>query len=218
MLFRSAGVGLEDKLSAGGFDDPGTESARELALERSTFGNRSIDAIVIFSSDDEEASAPEFRAEVERTVATIPQDSVVSVLTWYDVQDPAMVSKDGHATAVYVSLAGDSQNDFIDSFDEMRPAVEKSSLHTELAGPYAVYTDVNEETKSDLLRAELVSMPIVLVLSLIIFRSVVAALMPLLVGLVAVLGARATIAGLKDRKSTRLNSSHTDISRMPSSA
>ncbi|WGY02445.1 MMPL family transporter [Nocardioides sp. QY071] len=195
-LAAVAGVGLEDKLSAGGFDDPGTESARELALERSTFGNRSIDAIVIFSSDEEEAADPSFQAEVQRTVAAIPQDSVVSVLTWYDVQDPAMVSKDGHATAVYVSLAGDSQNDFIDSFDEMRPAVEKSSLHTELAGPYAVYTDVNEETKSDLLRAELVSMPIVLILSLIIFRSVVAALMPLLVGLVAVLGARATIAGL----------------------
>lgn len=197
-LAAIAGVGLEDKLSAGGFDDPGTESARELALERETFGNRSIDAIVIFSSDDEEAASPAFQAEVQRTVAAIPQDSVVSVLTWYDVQDPAMVSKDGHATAVYVSLAGASQNDFIDSFDELRPAVERSALDTELAGPYAVYTDVNEETKSDLLRAELVSMPIVLILSLIIFRSVVAALMPLLVGLVAVLGARATIAGLNE--------------------
>ncbi|GAA1517625.1 MMPL family transporter [Nocardioides humi] len=191
-----AGVGLEDSLSAGGFDDPGTESARELALERETFGNRSIDAIVIFSSDDEEAADPAFQQEVERTVAAIPGDSVVSVLTWYDVQDPAMVSRDGHATAVYVSLAGDSQNDFIDSFDAMRPAVEESSLDTELAGAYAVYTDVNEETKSDLLRAEIVSMPIVLILSLIIFRSVVAALMPVLVGLVAVLGARAAIAGL----------------------
>ncbi|WP_436697618.1 MMPL family transporter [Nocardioides sp. BYT-33-1] len=193
-----AGIGLEDKLSAGGFEDPGTESARELALERETFGNRSIDAVVIFSSDDEEAAAPAFREEVERTLAAIPEDSVVAVQTWYDVQDPAMVSKDGHATAVYVSLAGESQNDFIDSFDRMRPEVEDSALETAFAGPYAVYTDVNEETKSDLLRAEIVSMPIVLILSLIIFRSVVAALMPVLVGLVAVLGARATIAGLNE--------------------
>jgi uncharacterized membrane protein YdfJ with MMPL/SSD domain len=197
-LAAVAGIGLEDRLSAGGFDDPGTESSRELALERKTFGNRSIDAVVIFSSDDEEASAPAFRAEVERTLAAIPADSVVSILTWYEAQDPAMVSKDGHATAVYVSLVGESQNDFIDSFDAMRPEVEESSLDTAFAGPYAVYTDVNEETKSDLLRAEVVSMPIVLILSLIIFRSVVAALMPVLVGLVAVLGARATIAGLNE--------------------
>jgi len=197
-LAAVAGIGLEDELSAGGFEDPGTESARELALEREHFGNRSIDAIVLFSSDDAAVSDPAFRDEVRRTVAAIPEDSVVSVLTWYDAQDPAMVSEDGHATAVYVSLAGESQNDFIDSFDRMRPAIAESELDTEFAGPYAVYTDVNEETKSDLLRAELVSLPIVLILSLIIFRSVVAALMPVVVGLVAVLGARATVAGLNE--------------------
>ncbi|MDQ6524969.1 MMPL family transporter [Nocardioides sp. LHD-245] len=197
-LAAVAGLGLEGKLSAGGFEDPGTEAARELVLERETFGNRSIDAVVIFSSADEEAADPAFRAEVERTLAAVPEDSVVAVATWYDVQDPAMVSKDGHATAVYVSLAGQSQNDFIDSFDAMRPEVEQSSLDTAFAGPYAVYTDVNEETKSDLLRAEIVSLPVVLILSLIIFRSVVAALMPILVGLVAVLGARATVAGLNE--------------------
>jgi RND superfamily putative drug exporter len=195
-LAAIAGVGLEDKLAAGGFDDPGTQSARELRAERATFGNRSIDAIVLFSSDDESVDDPAFEQEVRRTVAAIPRDSVVSVATWYDVRDPAMVSKDGHATAVYVSLAGTSQNDFIDSFAELRPVVERSSLHTAFAGPYAVYSDVNHETKADLLRAELVSMPVVLILSLLIFRSAVAALMPLLVGAVAVLGARATIAGL----------------------
>ncbi len=191
-----AGLGLENKLSAGGFDDAATQSARELDLERATFGNRSIDAILIFSSPDEKASDPAFQAEVERTVASIPKDAVVSVLTSYEAKDPSMVSKDGRATVVYVSLAGRTQNDFIDAFDELRPSVEKSTLDTEFAGPYAVYTDVNEETKSDLVRAEIVSMPIVLILSLIIFRSMVAALMPVLVGLVAVLGARAAIAGL----------------------
>ena len=197
-----AGIGLEDKLGAGGFDDPGTESSRELALERDTFGNRSVDAVIIFSEgdgDDATAAAdPSFREEVESTVDGFPEGAVVSVQTWYDTEDPAMVSSDGRATAVYVSLAGETQNDFIDAFDELRPTVEASSLDTQLAGPYAVYTDVNEETKKDLLLAELVSLPIVLILSLIIFRSVVAALMPVLVGLAAVLGARATIAGLNE--------------------
>ena len=193
-----AGIGLEDKLGAGGFDDPGTESSRELALERETFGNRSVDAVIIFSDGDAEVSDAGFRSELERTLARIPDDVVESVQTWYDAEDPAMVSDDGRATAVYVSLAGETQNDFIDAFDALRPSVEESSLDTDFAGPYAVYTDVNEETKKDLLLAELVSLPIVLILSLIIFRSVVAALMPVLVGLAAVLGARATIAGLNE--------------------
>ena len=79
----------------------------------------------------------------------------------------------GEITSGTFSLDGETQNDFIDAFDELRPSAEGSALETELAGPYAVYTDVNEETKKDLLLAELVSLPIVLILSLIIFRSVV---------------------------------------------
>lgn len=193
-----AGIGLEDKLDAGGFDDPSSQSARELAQERATFGNRSVDAIVIFSSPTAKASDPGFRAEVERTLAAVPGGTIAAAQTWYDAEDPAMVSKDGHATAVYVSLVGTSQDDFGDAFERMEPAVEESSLDTDFAGPYAVYVDVNKETKADLLRAELVSMPIVLLLSLVIFRSVVAALMPVLVGLAAVVGARATVAGLNE--------------------
>jgi uncharacterized membrane protein YdfJ with MMPL/SSD domain len=193
-----AGIGLEDKLDAGGFDDPSSQSARELADERATFGNRSVDAIVIFSSKDAKVTDPGFRAEVERAMADVPDGTIQSAQTWYDVQDPSMLSKDGHATAVYVSFEGETQDDFADAFERMEPVVEESSLDVDLAGPYAVYVDVNEETKADLLRAELVSMPIVLLLSLVIFRSVVAALMPLLVGLVAVVGARATIAGLNE--------------------
>lgn len=193
-----AGIGLEDRLDAGGFDDPGSEAARELAQERATFGNRSVDAILIFSSPDEEVAAPAFRAEVERTLAAVPEDTIAAAQTWYDAEDPAMLSRDGHATAVYVSFVGESQDDFGAAFERMEPAVEASTLETDLAGPYAVYVDVNEETKADLLRAELVSMPVVLLLSLIIFRSVVAALMPVLVGVVAVVGARATVAGLNE--------------------
>jgi len=191
-----AGMGLEDKLSAGGFDDSASQSAQELDLERATFGNRSIDVIAIFTDEHAQATSQHFRSEVEATLSQVPTADVTSIQSFYTAHDPSMVSRDGHATAVYISLAGNSQNDFIDSFKAIRPALTGGSLDVDLAGPYAVYDDVNGLTKSDLARAELLSAPLVLLLSLIIFRSVVAALMPLLVGLVAVVGARAVIAGL----------------------
>ncbi|WP_188111257.1 MMPL family transporter [Nocardioides antri] len=193
-----AGVGLEDKLSAGGFDDPATESARELTQERDTFGNRSVDVIAIFSSPDDIATDPAFRAEVEETLAAVPDDRVSSMATFYETDDPAMLSHDEHATAVYISLAGDSQNDFVDAYRDIRPTLSDSDLDVDFAGPFAVYSDVNEHTKDDLLMAEIVSLPIVLLLSLIIFRSVTAALLPVLVGVVTVVGARAAIAGLNE--------------------
>src|SRR5436190_6675681 len=191
-----AGIGLEDKLSSGGFDDPSSESAQELTQERATFGNQSIDVIAIFTSDEEVVSDAGFRSAVDATLAAVPADRVTSVATYYDTNDPAMVSHNQHATAVYISLDGESQNDFMDSYRAIKPILTDSELDVDLAGPFAVYSDVNEHTKDDLAMAELVSMPIVLLLSLIIFRSAVAALMPVLVGLVTVVGARAAIAGL----------------------
>jgi uncharacterized membrane protein YdfJ with MMPL/SSD domain len=188
------GIGLEDKLSNGGFDDPASESARELALEQDTFGNRAVDAIAIYTSADHVAADPEFESAVKATLGRIDPTQVTSVASYYDTQDPSMVSHDGHSVAVYISLAGRTQNEFGDSFDAIEPTLKDSTLTADVAGRFAVYTDVNKETKKDLAKAELVSMPFVLLLSLIIFRSLTAALMPVLVGLVAVVGARAVIA------------------------
>ena len=197
-----AGVGLEDKLSSGGFDDASSESAQELTKERDAFGNRSIDAIAIFTSDDQVVSDPAFQAELEDTLAQVPAERVSSMATFYDTQDPAMVSHDEHATAVYISFDSPNQesyqNDYQDAYREIRPILEDSALDVDLAGPFAVYSDVNDHTKDDLMMAEIVSLPIVLLLSLIIFRSVTASLLPVLVGLVTVLGARAAIAGLNE--------------------
>ncbi len=197
-----AGVGLEDKLSSGGFDDPSSESAQELTKERDAFGNRSIDAIAIFTSADQVVSDPAFQAELEATLASVPAERVSSMATFYETQDPAMVSHDEHATAVYISFDSPNQesyqNDYQDAYREIRPILEDSALDVDLAGPFAVYSDVNDHTKDDLLMAEIVSLPIVLLLSLIIFRSVTAALLPVLVGVVTVVGARAAIAGLNE--------------------
>jgi len=193
-----AGIGLEDKLSSGGFDDPASESAQELEGERAAFGNQSIDVIAIFSSDDLVVSDPAFEAGVEEALAATPDNRVTSFATFYDTEDPSMVSGDEHATLVFISLDGDTQNDFQDSYRAIRPVLSDSDLDVDFAGPYAVYSDVNDHTKDDLLMAEIVSLPIVLLLSLIIFRSVTASMLPLLVGVVTVLGARAMIAGLNE--------------------
>jgi uncharacterized membrane protein YdfJ with MMPL/SSD domain len=206
ILAGASGIGLEDKLANGGFDDPATEASRQLDLERETFGNRAIDTVAIFSSDEHVATDPEFRSAVQETLAGLPREDVVSAVSWYDTRrgdqreggDPSMVSHDKHAVLVYVSLAGETQDDFVDAFRDVEPALHDSALEVRLAGPYAVYSDVNETTKTDLLRAELISMPFVLLLSLLIFRSAVAALMPLMVGIVAVMGARSVIAGLSE--------------------
>jgi RND superfamily putative drug exporter len=187
------GLGVFDSLSQGGFDDAGSESARELALEQDTFGNKSPDIVAIYSSDDLTADDPAFRRQVEDVVGGIPPAAVSSVLTSYSTGDPTMVSEDGHAVQVVVSLAGKGQDALLRNYDKVAPTLEADGLHTDLAGSFAVYNDVNEITSEDLARAETMSMPIVVLLALLIFGSLVAASMPALVGLLAMVGALALV-------------------------
>ncbi|MCW2797821.1 MMPL family transporter [Nocardioides sp.] len=187
------GFGVFDSLSQGGFDDKSSESARELALEQDTFGNKSVDVVAIYSSDDLTVTDPAFRQSVDDVVAAIPPGTTSSVLSYYDTEDPSMVSTDQHSVQLVISLAGKGQDAFLKNYDKLSPTLEADGLQTDVAGAFAVYSDVNDITSEDLARAETISMPIVLLLALLIFGSLVAASMPALVGLLAMVGALAVV-------------------------
>ena len=187
------GLGVFDSLGQGGFNDPKSEASRELAQEQDTFGNKSVDIVAIYTSKDLTVSDPEFKAQVDKTLARIPADSTTSVATYWDTKDPSMVSKDKHATTVLISLVGKDQSELADSSERVTPTLSSEDLQTNIAGTWAVYKDVNETVSKDLAKAETVSMPLVIILSLLIFGSVVAALMPAVVGAIAVLGALAVV-------------------------
>jgi uncharacterized membrane protein YdfJ with MMPL/SSD domain len=131
------GFGVFDALAQGGFDDPDSESARELALERETFGSRTVDVVAIYSSEQLTAQSPKFRDEVEETLADVPAESTSSVVSYYDTRSPSMVSKDRHAVQVQISLAGDTQDALLDNWDAVEPTLEAESLDTDLAGSLA---------------------------------------------------------------------------------
>ncbi len=191
------GFGVFDSLSQGGFDDKDSESARELALERDTFGNQGIDVVAIYSSKTLTAGDPEFQAEVQRVVAGYTEGTTTTVIPYFAApEDARMVSDDGHSAQVLISMAGSTQDEYLSNYDDLAPTLESdpdSGVTTDVAGAFAVYNDVNEITSEDLKRAELISLPIVVLLALLIFGSLVAAAMPALVGLLAMLGALAIV-------------------------
>ncbi|HWM73497.1 MAG TPA: efflux RND transporter permease subunit, partial [Nocardioides sp.] len=188
------GFGVFDSLSTGGFDDPDSEAAVEREAEQDVFGNRSVDVAAVYSDDELTADSPEFRAAVEAVVADLPGDAVTAVVPYYDAPpEQGLVSPDGHSAQVLISLEGETQDDVMNNFDEVEPGLEAEGIQTDLAGPLAVYNDVSEITSEDLERAELISMPVVILLALLIFGSVVAASMPALVGLLSMIGALAIV-------------------------
>ncbi|MEO6143514.1 MAG: MMPL family transporter [Dermatophilaceae bacterium] len=190
------GLGVFGSLSNGGFEDPASESARSLAKEQASFTSHDADIVAIYSSTSMRLSDPDFKGSVDKVVAGLPKGAVERVTTWYESPSPALVSKDERTTRVIITLSGTSQDEKSNRFDQVRPHLAAEGLTTNVGGAWAVFADVNKAISKDIARAEAISMPIVFLLCLVIFGSIVSALMPALVGAVAVFGAFALVRGI----------------------
>ncbi|MGH3413779.1 MAG: MMPL family transporter [Marmoricola sp.] len=197
------GLGVFDRLAQGGFADPHSPSSRELAQEQAAFGNHNPDLVVVYRDATTTVQDPRFHAQVDRALDGVPDGATAAVTTYWNSHDRSLVSTDRHATRVIISLTGHDQDQKSETAARVMDAVRSPTLNTQIAGQWAVYHGVNETVSTDLARAEGLSMPVVVLLCLLIFGSVVAALMPGLVGGVAVLGGLAVV---------RLLTTFTDVS------
>jgi len=190
------GLGVFDSLSDGGFDDPASDSARSLVKEHATFTSHDADIVVIYSSPSMKVSDPAFRESVSNVIAGLPKGSIERVTTWYQTPSPTLVSKDQHATRVILALSGTSQDSKATLSDQVNTHLDAKGLTTTVGGQWAVFHDVNHAVSKDIAHAELISMPIVIILCLAFFGSVTSALMPAFVGGVAIFGAFALVRAI----------------------
>src|SRR5437867_4386196 len=151
---------------------------------------------LVFASDTLDAKSPEFRAAVEEAIAPLRADPrVATIVTPYDgsAPDPALyIARDARAVAVDVATK-DELPVARDYYADLRGKVRSERLRVQATGLLAITHGFNVVLQDDLRRAETVSLPLALVLLLFVFGSVVAALIPLGVGILAVVGG---IAGM----------------------
>ena len=156
------GSGVFDSLSQGGFDDPDSEASRELALERDTFGNRGVDAVAIYSSDDLTADAPEFRSARRGRRRRDPRgDDLLGRRPSTTPRTPTWSARTATPSRCRSPWKASARTHCLDNWDEVEPTLEAEGLETDVAGAFAVFGDVNESTSEDLARAEKISLPIV---------------------------------------------------------
>ncbi|MFY1690748.1 MMPL family transporter [Plantactinospora sp. WMMB782] len=183
------GTGVFGSLTGGGFEDPGSESVRTHERITAELGNQSVDLLVLYSSPDSTAEQPAFRDPVTATLDRLRRHpEVASVTSWYETQAPALLSTDRHATYAAVRLRATDPDEQAEAYRELRPALDAPGVRTEAGGTVAFLDEANEQSKEDITRAEMLSLPILLVLLILIFRGLVAAATPLLVGGLAILG------------------------------
>ncbi|MFD4934161.1 MMPL family transporter [Streptomyces virginiae] len=197
-----AGGGVADRLGSGGWEDPGAQSTYAArALERE-FPDSEPNLLLLVDSaagtggvDD-----PAVAAEAERlTTALAAERGVVGVGSYWHAQLPTLRSEDGRQALVVARVQGDEKTATA-TLERLAPRFEgeHGPVRVSLGGPAAVQREVTRTIQEDLLRAELIALPITLVLLVLVFGSAVAALLPLGVGIVAILGTNAVLRGLTE--------------------
>ncbi|OZV79364.1 hypothetical protein CA850_18455 [Micromonospora echinospora] len=184
------GASVFGQLTGGGFDDPASESSRALTRINEELGPQGADVIVLFSDDATTVDQPAFRDPVTATLTRLREHPEVrQVTSWYETQAPTLVSDDRRATYALVQLRATDEDDKTAAYDDLVPAFDTPGVRTETGGTVPFLHVANEQTTEDITKAEILSMPVLLVLLILIFRGLVAAMTPLLIGGLAILGA-----------------------------
>src|SRR5438132_1685707 len=176
---------------------PEMESVRAVRILDEELAPRPPSFGLIFSSATLSATDPRFVAEVRRALVPLRGDPrVARIRTPWDgpAPDPRSISADGRRAAVMVELVGRAPafaSMVVPSappelYPTLRQRARSRALEILPFGPMAVNHDFTEMVKDDLRRAELVVLPLVLVFLVVVFGSVVAATLPLAVGLLGV--------------------------------
>ena len=170
LVAGALGAGVANRLDPYGADDPDTESViADQRLEDA--GYRESGIVVLVRGE----------GRVGPVVVALRRDPDVAAVT------RPVRSRDGSAGYVAAALkptADDERQDAAERIgDELdgRPGVT-------VGGPAVAQKEVNEQVERDLRTAELYAFPLLFLLSLLFFRSLVAALLPLLVGALAIVG------------------------------
>jgi uncharacterized membrane protein YdfJ with MMPL/SSD domain len=185
-LFAGAfGSGVADKLDPYGADDPDSESVQ--ATKRiEAAGYRDVGLVVLFERVRIDDSVVEKR--VERLANKLARDrDVTAVNGLHNTRQLDFVSNDGRSTYLAVALEPTDDKEWQEAGERIADdlADEPGVL---VGGPALANAQVNDQVESDLRRAEMLAFPLLFLLSLLFFRSLVAAALPLLVGGLAIVG------------------------------
>lgn len=176
------GASVFDAVKPFGFQDPDSESSRATeALERAS-GQRPLPDVVLVVEPSGQGERAIDRAAERAALELNEVEGVTRIIT--PDESPRLLSDDGRAGLVVAYLDADVE-DIAAIGEEIEESLDGAAYVT--AGGAAVTAhQLNRTTEEDLRRIELYAVPILFLLSLLVFRGLVAAALPLAVGVLSI--------------------------------
>ena len=194
LLFAIAGAlgaGVAGHLSSGGFEDPDAESTAADRLVEEVFGGGDPNLVLLVKAKGgavDDAKAAGAGQSLTAEVAALP--GVEQAVSYWSLgSPPPLRSRDASQALVLARLAGDE--DAVDArIAELSPTLTRDTadISVGVGGFAEVFRQIGKTVESDLARAEGVAIPITMALLVLIFGSVVAAGLPVGIGVLSVIG------------------------------
>ncbi|HYB38518.1 MAG TPA: MMPL family transporter [Mycobacterium sp.] len=191
------GIPVTKSLSAGGFQDPASESWQAAKLRSKKFGQGDMQMIIAVTSDAGARSltARAIGADLVRQLRASPYvDDVNSAWTASPAAEPALISKDGKTGLIVAGITGGesgTQKHAKALADQL--VHDRDGVTVRASGDAIAYVQINDQSEKDLLLTESIAIPLSFVVLVWVFGGLMAAALPLTVGGFAILGSRAVL-------------------------
>ncbi|MFW0791157.1 MMPL family transporter [Gordonia sp. CPCC 205333] len=204
------GAGAAQGLLAGGYSDPHSESERANTILDDEFARGGLQVVVKLDAapNVNMATDPTARRVGEQVIQQLKAHSFVQrpiLSVWHNpAAAAALQSREGNSAIIIATLAGGEGKApaHAEEIDDQLTG-EREGITLTVGGQALVFGQVNTQTSRDLLIAEAIAIPISFVVLIVVFGGLVAAGLPIIVGIASIIGTFALL---------RIISSFTDVS------
>ncbi|QLH21886.1 MMPL family transporter [Streptomyces sp. Rer75] len=195
-----AGSGVADRLSGGGWEDPASQSSYATKALEKRFPASQPNLLLLVDGGGKKVDDPAVATEARALAKKLSgEKSVTGVTSYWDTGASALRSKDRGEAIIAARITGD-ETAAGKALERIAPDYrgQHGPVEVSLGGPVAVKQEMQTTIQEDLLRAEMMALPVTLVLLVMVFGSAVAALLPLGIGVIAILGTDAVLRVLTE--------------------
>ncbi|HEX6238518.1 MAG TPA: MMPL family transporter [Acidimicrobiales bacterium] len=185
------GAGAFGVLRGGGFDDPDAESSRAADVLDDVFDTDDPDVVLLVRTTTgtvDDPAASRAGTELAQRLARIPE--VTEVASYWTSGRPAPLRSDGGDEAMVLGRLTTQDDEANETVSEIRDELggEQGAVEVAVGGPAAVTEELRGSVETSLARAEMIAIPLTLLLLVFVFRSLAGAALPLIVGAMAITG------------------------------
>jgi RND superfamily putative drug exporter len=185
------GADVASKLSTGGFEDPSADSTKAAEILDEQFHAGEPNVVLLIGADSGNVDDAVTSAVGQRITDELgATERVGDVVSYWSLDRPPPLRADDSSSALVLARVDGTEDEIRDTVDQIRERFTVDDEHVEVgvSGREAVFAEMGDTIEDDLARAELIALPITLVLLILVFRSVIAALLPIAVGGLAIIG------------------------------